>query len=82
MASAALRWRNSLYRMSCGTFYLMLNVLAVIRFPQHVVTARLMTRRYEDALLTFEERELFLLGILYMTGFAQTGFPIQKLARA
>jgi putative glycosyltransferase len=70
--------RNSFYRASRTFFYLVLNALAATTFPRNVVTARLMTRRYLDALLTFEERELFLSGIMYVVGFAQIGVSVEK----
>ena len=47
--------------------------------PNAVVTARLMTKSYVDALLKFKERELFLLGIWHLTGFHQESHVINKL---
>lgn len=73
---------NSFYRTSRTTFYLVLNALAATAFPRNVVTARLMTRPYLDALLKFEERELFLAGIMYMAGFAQIGVAVEKPSSA
>jgi putative glycosyltransferase len=70
------------YRIGRHIFYATLNALAEVPFPRNVVTARLMTRRYVDALLTFEERELFLVGVMHMTGFAQIGVSVKKLSVA
>jgi putative glycosyltransferase len=70
------------YRAGRQFFYAMLNALAEIPFPRNVVTARLMTRRYLDALLMFEERELFLVGVMYMAGFTQIGLAVDKRSTA
>jgi putative glycosyltransferase len=71
-----------LYRLSRRIFYLLLNLLATTKFPMNAVTARLMTRRYVQALLEFEERELFLVGVLHMTGYEQAGIPVHKHSRS
>jgi putative glycosyltransferase len=46
--------------------------------PENVVTARLMTRRYVDALLTHDEREVFMAGLWHTTGFDQRPQTITK----
>jgi len=46
--------------------------------PENVVTARLMTRRYVNALLRHEEREVFMAGLWYITGFDQRPYVIKK----
>jgi putative glycosyltransferase len=73
---------GSVYRAGRSVFYTMLNALAETPFPRNVVTARLMTRRYVDALLRFEERELVLVGVMFMAGFAQIGVPVDKRSTA
>jgi putative glycosyltransferase len=40
-----------------------------------------MTRRYVEALLKHRERELFLNGVMTITGFRQTAIPIEKPGR-
>ena len=40
-----------------------------------------MSRRYVDALLRHEERELFLAGLFHITGFEQVGVPVGKGAK-
>jgi putative glycosyltransferase len=47
-------------RWSGQRFYYLFKVLTGLALPENVVTARLMTRRYVDALLRHEEREVFL----------------------
>jgi putative glycosyltransferase len=71
-----------LYRTLRAIFYTTLNLFSGIRFPSNTTTARLMTRRFVDALLQFRERELFAAGIWHMTGFTQLGLPVAKPDRS
>jgi putative glycosyltransferase len=73
--------RSPFYRAGRRLFYFMLNRLSAVSFPENVITARLMSRRYVNAILRFEERELYLGGLLYAAGFAQTGMEVSKLSR-
>ncbi len=66
------------YRRCRALFYRILRGLSGVEFPQNAQTARLMTRRYVDALLQHPEREIFLLGVLHMTGFRQVAVPVDK----
>ena len=65
-------------RWSGQWFYSFFNALTGIKLPANVVTARLMTRRYVDALLRHEEREVFMAGLWYITGFIQSPRIIKK----
>src|SRR6266850_2303219 len=65
-------------RWSGRIFYRFFRALTGINLPENVVTARLMTRRYVDALLRFDEREVFLAGLWYITGFDQRPQTVQK----
>ena len=49
--------------------------------PQNPVTARLMTRRFVDALLQFREREHTILSLCGITGFVQEPAPVHKVSR-
>lgn len=71
--------RGLFYRLCRRLFYTTLNVVSSVRFPEDIVTARLMTRRYVDALLQFEEREIWIAGLWHMTGFAQLPIGVRKL---
>lgn len=73
---------NPLYQSCRKGFYRLLDILSDLDFPRDVATARLMTRRYVDALLSFEEREIFLVGIMHVAGFRQIPFPIHKESRS
>jgi putative glycosyltransferase len=65
-------------RWSGQWFYRFFKALTGMALPENIVTARLMTRRYVDALLRHEEREVFMAGLWYITGFFQTPQTIKK----
>lgn len=67
-------------RWSGKLFWKMINGLSGLSLPHNVVTARLMTRRYVDALLRHEEREVFMAGLWFITGFDQRPQVVRKLA--
>ena len=69
---------NASYRLGRRLFYAVLKMLSGVQFPQNVVTGRLMTRRYVDALLEYGEREMFLAGIWHMVGFSQLPVAVEK----
>ncbi len=70
------------YRAARRLFYSSLNLLSGIKFPLNITTARLMSRRYLDAMLQYKERELFAAGVWHMTGFKQVPYPVAKPARS
>lgn len=65
-------------RWSGEWFYRFFRALTGMDLPQNVLTARLMSRRYVDALLRHREREIFLAGLWYITGFAQHPLIVKK----
>lgn len=65
------RWTGNL-------FYRIFNMLSRIKMPENWVTARLMTRRYVDALLLHRERELSIGGLYLLAGFEQRSCVITK----
>ncbi len=65
-------------RWSGKCFYSFFKALTGIPIPENCVTARLMSRRYVDALLLHEEREVFMAGLWYITGFVQHPQTIKK----
>ena len=71
-----------LYRFCRRIFYRLLETFTSQDFPSNVVTARLMTRSYVDALLEYSEREIFLVGIMHMVGFDQVGVNVEKIAKS
>jgi len=65
-------------RFSGWLFYTVFHALTGVRIPRSWVTARLMTRRYVDALLQHGERELSIGGLYLLTGFRQHPNTIAK----
>ncbi len=68
-------------RLSGWAFYGIFNLLSDVKVPRNFTTARLMTRRYVDALLRFDEREVFLGGLFMAAGFAQESCVVVKRSR-
>lgn len=67
------RWSGELY-------YTVFNYLAHIDHPRNIVTARLMSRRYVDALLQFREREMVISCLWVIAGFKQCARTVKKLS--
>jgi putative glycosyltransferase len=67
-----------LERISGWLFYRFFRALTGVAQPDNVVTARLMSRRYLDALLAHEERELNIGGLWITTGFDQARQTVVK----
>lgn len=65
-------------RWSGEAYYSVFNFLADIEHPRNIVTARLMTRRYVDALLKFQEREMVISCLWVITGFKQSSQVVKK----
>jgi len=65
-------------RYTGNLFYYIFNHLSGFDYPRNTVTARLMTRRFVDALLLHKESELFLGGLTYITGFSHGFVYITK----
>jgi len=65
-------------RWSGRCFYAALNTVAGSKMPVNAVTARLMTRRYVDALLLHKEQELYIDGLFCNAGFEQVAHPVVK----
>lgn len=65
-------------RVGGALFYRLVNALSPVEIPTNAVMARVMSRRYVRALLAHRERELFLNGIMTITGFRQVAVPVHK----
>jgi putative glycosyltransferase len=65
-------------RVSGGWFYRVFDLLTGMSLPKNIVTARLMSRRYVEALLMHRDREVFLAGLWHITGFEQLAYVISK----
>jgi len=65
-------------RWSGHWFYALFQLITGLTLPKNIVTARLMTRRYVEALIRHNEREIFLAGLWHITGFDQRSQSIKK----
>jgi len=68
-------------RWSGLIFYRAFRVLTQLALPDNIVVARLMSRRFVDALLKHDEREVFMAGLWFITGFDQRARTVAKLAK-
>ncbi len=69
-------------QISGGLFWKGINFLSDVKIPENIVTERIMTRRYVEALLQMGDRNLFLGGMMSWTGFQQIGLPVVKRQRS
>mgnify|MGYP000536590524 CR=1 FL=1 len=74
----AVRKGNWFERLSGQWFYRFFKAFTGLALPANIVTSRLMTRRYVDALLSHKEREVFMAGLWYTTGFSQLPQTVKK----
>jgi len=65
-------------RLSGQLFYRIFRALTRLELPDNIVVARLMTRRYVNALLLHGESEIFMAGLWVITGFNQQRQVIKK----
>ncbi len=73
---------NWLERWSGNLHYRLLDLLLSIQHPKDITTARLMTKRYVDALLLHREREIVISGLWIITGFKQQAQSVKKGANS
>jgi putative glycosyltransferase len=73
-----VRKGNWFERWSGEVYYSVFNWLADIEHPRNIVTARLMSRRYVDALLRYRERELVISCLWVIAGFKQSEKVVKK----
>jgi putative glycosyltransferase len=69
-------------RIGGDIFWRLLNSLSETAVVTDMVTERLMTRRYVDALLSLGDRDVFLGDMMAWTGFTQIGVPVTKTQRS
>ncbi|MGC1182737.1 glycosyltransferase family 2 protein [Legionella sp.] len=71
--------KGSFFERYSGTlFYRLLNFLIKENLPVNITVARLMTRRYVNALLQHQEQEIYIAGLWHITGFKQLPQKVQK----
>ncbi len=59
-------------------FWTLINKLSETKIPHNILTERLMTQKYIKALLSLNDANLFLGGMMFWVGFNQKGLPIEK----
>lgn len=73
------RRKGSLFeRVSGELFYRVFRALTGLNLPDNITVARLMTRRYVNALMLHDEREVFMAGLWVCTGFDQRPQIVKK----
>lgn len=68
-----------LERASGYIFYFLMRNLMKIDISENLMTSRLMSRRYVNALLSYSESQINFSGLALLTGFRQTSIPLKKL---
>lgn len=68
-------------RTGGALFWRLFNMLSETKVPENVLSERLMKRNYVDALLSLGDRNVFLGGMMYWSGFRQLGIVVQKAQR-
>lgn len=74
----ANRRGGAVERLTGQWFYRLFRWLTGVQQPDNIVTARLMTRRYVDALVSHREREINIGGLWVITGFVQAEMVVVK----
>jgi putative glycosyltransferase len=72
---------NAFERYSGALYYSLFNAITSQPIPRNLLTVRLMTRRYVQALVSHQERELNIGALWTFTGFAQTAMPVDKASK-
>ena len=65
-------------RISGAIFYRLFRMMTGLQQPNNITTARLMSRRYVNSLLLYQERNLNIGGLYILTGFKQCQLSIKK----
>jgi len=65
-------------RISGQLFYTIFNTISETKLPANLVTVRLMSHRYVEALLTCQEHEMIIAGLWAFVGFEQRAIAINK----
>jgi len=71
---------NFFEKITGAVFYRLFRLLTGIEQPNNITTARLMSRRYVQALISHKESELNIGGLWVITGFKQSHRVVQKQA--
>ncbi|NWF70882.1 MAG: glycosyltransferase family 2 protein [Chloroflexi bacterium] len=72
------RQQPLLNRVSGNLFYQGFNFFSDVKLRQNLLTVRLMTKRYAQALLEYRERVMIIAVLWEMAGFKQLGLEVEK----
>lgn len=72
---------NWFKRHSGSFFYFIFNKLSAVNIPQNLLTVRLMRRDFVNSVIQYQEKQLFVAGIMAHAGFNQQAIPVQKLSK-
>ncbi|MDR9498513.1 MAG: glycosyltransferase family 2 protein [Hydrogenovibrio sp.] len=67
-------------RVSGGLFYKAFNLFGHVKIPANLVTTRLMSKDYVQALVLHKETDFFIAGLWQLTGFDQVEIKLKKLS--
>lgn len=65
-------------KFSGDFFYKLFNKISHINLPRNLITCRLTTSEYNQALISHKEREIFLAGLWMISGFKQKELIVKK----
>jgi putative glycosyltransferase len=68
----------SINNLGGAFFYLIYNFLSDNKIPRNFMTIRLMTKRYVDSLLQFQDKEPLFAGLCSLAGFMQISIEIER----
>jgi putative glycosyltransferase len=72
---------NWFEQLSGSLFYKIFNNLSDIKISPNILTIRLMKRQYVDAIKQYQERNLFVAGIMAHAGFTQQTLVVSKKSK-
>ncbi len=73
-----VRKGNLIEKYTGSIFWVLINKLSDTKIPHNILTERLMTKEYVDALLRMQDANLFLGGMMHWVGFNQKGIAVKK----
>jgi putative glycosyltransferase len=73
-----VRKGNLIEKYSGSIFWVLINKLSDTKIPHNILTERLMTKEYVNALLRMQDANLFLGGMMHWVGFNQKGIAVKK----
>jgi putative glycosyltransferase len=73
-----IRKGNFIEKYTGSIFWILINKLSDTKIPHNILTERLMTKQYVNALLQMKDANIFLGGMMHWVGFNQKGVAVKK----